>query len=160
MPRRRPRSVAVGRWIGIALAALAIIAIVFTVLAVLFPEFRAISRDLAIIILAVFQLITAIITTVLLVVLVYAVQYLRSISQTTILPKVDLLTSKVDQVLDNTSAIANNVKNTASTVNTTTAYVAERTVAPLIRLSGLAVGVRAAASFLARRGAPPDSDEL
>ena len=59
---------------------------------------------------------------------------------------------KLDAVIESTQAVAINVKDTTTSVSTTTSYMAERVVSPVIRVSGLLVGVRAAASFLARRG--------
>ena len=62
------------------------------------------------------------------------------------------LRAKLDGVVEHTQTIAGNFKDTTTTVSSTTSYVAERVVSPVIRVSGLLIGVRAAASFLARRG--------
>jgi hypothetical protein len=97
-------------------------------------------------------MIGAILTAALLVALLYSVFAIKKLASQTVLPKVDMLTSKLDTAIQNTQAITNNVKDTTTTVGTTTAYMAERVVAPVIRVSSLLVGVRAAASFLARRG--------
>jgi hypothetical protein len=142
----------VGKWIGIGLAVIGIITIAFIVAAYIYPDFREATRDIAIVILAVFQMIGAILTAALLVALLWSVFAIRRLASETVLPKIDLLTSKLDTVVDSTQAIAVNVKDTTTSVSTTTSYVAERVVSPVIRVSGLLVGVRAAASFLARRG--------
>jgi len=142
----------VGKWIGIGLAVIAIIAIAFIVAAYIYPDFREATRDIAIVILAVFQMIGAILSAALLVALLYSVFAIKKLAAETVLPKVELLTSKLDTVIQNTQAITSNVKETTTTVGTTTVYVAERVVSPVIRVSSLLVGVRAAASFLARRG--------
>ena len=141
-----------GKWIGIGLAVIGVITIAFIVAAYIYPDFREATRDIAIVILAVFQMIGAILTAALLVALLWSVFAIRRLAAETVLPKVDLLTSKLDAVVDSTQAIAVNVKDTTTSVSTTTAYMAERVVSPVIRVSGLLVGVRAAATFLARRG--------
>jgi len=142
----------VGKWIGIGLAVIGVIAIAFIVASYIYPDFREATRDIAIVILAVFQMIGAILTAALLVALLWSVFAIRKLASETVLPKVDLLTSKLDTVIDNTQAITGNIKDTTTSVTTTTSYMAEQVVSPVIRVSGLLVGVRAAASFLARRG--------
>ena len=141
-----------GKWIGIGLAVIAIIAIAFIVAGYLYPQFAQTSAYIAVVILAVFQMIGAILTAALLVAVLWSVFAIRKLTTETVIPKVDLLTSKLDAVVDSTQAIAVNVKDTTTSVSTTTSYMAERVVSPVIRVSGLLVGVRAAASFLARRG--------
>ena len=140
------------KWIGIGLAIIGVITVAFIVAAYIFPDFRVATRDIAVVILAVFQMIGAILTAALLVAILYVTFYLRRLARDTVLPKVDLLTSKLDGVLDNTRAITGNVKDTTTNVTATSSYVAERVVAPVIRVSGLVAGARAAATFLARRG--------
>ena len=140
------------KWIGIGLAVIALITIAFIVASYLYPDFREASRDIAIVILAVFQMIGALLTAALLLAVLYAVFALKRIATDTIVPKVDLLTSKLDGVMENTKAITGNLKDTTASVGTTTSYVAEQVVSPVIRVSGLIAGVRAAATFLARRG--------
>ena len=141
-----------GKWIGIGLAVIGVIAIAFIVAAYIYPDFRVATRDIAIVILAVFQMIGAILTAALLVALLWSVFAIKRLASETVLPKVELLTSKLDTVIDSTRAIAGNVKDTTASVSTTTSYMAERVVSPVIRVSSLLVGVRTAAAFLARRG--------
>jgi len=97
-------------------------------------------------------MIGALLTAALLMALLWSVFVIKNLTTETVVPKIDLLTSKLDDVIAQTQLIAGNVKDTTTTVNTTTTYVAERVVSPVIRVSGLLIGVRAAASFLARRG--------
>ena len=141
-----------GKWIGIGMAVIALITIAYIVAAYIFPDFREATRDIAIVILAVFQMIGAILTAALLMALLYSMVALEKLATQTVLPKVDLLTAKLDEVIEQTQAIAGNVKDTTMTVSTTTSYIADRVVSPVIRVSSLLIGVRAAASFLARRG--------
>lgn len=140
------------KWIGIGLAVIAVIAIAFIVAAYIFPDFRTATRDIAIVILALFQMIGAILTAALLLAVLWAVLAVQRLANNTIVPKVDLLTSKLDGVIATTQSITTNIKDTTSTVGTTTTYVAEQVVSPVIRVAGLVAGVRAAATFLARRG--------
>jgi len=139
-------------WIGIGLAVIALITITFIVAAYIYPDFREATRDIAIVVLAVFQMIGAILTAALLIGLLYAVLAIQRLTNNTIVPKIDMLTTKLDGVIESTRAITTNIKDTTSTVGTTTTYVAEQVVSPVIRVSGLLAGVRAAATFLARRG--------
>jgi hypothetical protein len=141
-----------GKWIGIGLAVVGIITVAFIVAAYLFPDFRVATRDIAIVILAVFQMIGAILTIALLLAIIYAVRTINRLARETVMPKVDALSVKIDQLLDSTKVITGNIKDTTTTVSTTTVYVAEQVVSPVIRVSSLLAGVRAAATFLARRG--------
>jgi len=140
------------KWIAIGFAAIIAIAIVYVIAAYNYPAFREATRDIAIVILAVFQIIGSILTVALLLALLYSMVALEKLATQTVLPKVDLLTAKLDDVIEQTQAIAGNVKDTTTTVSTTTSYIADRVVSPVIRVSSLLTGVRAAASFLARRG--------
>jgi hypothetical protein len=140
------------KWIGIGLGVVAVITIAFIVAAYIFPDFRIATRDIAIVILAVFQMIGALLTIALLVAIMYAVRSINKLASQTVVPKIDLLTNKLDGVIENARSITGNVKETTTTVSTTTTYVAERVVSPVIRVSGLLAGVRAAATFLAHRG--------
>jgi hypothetical protein len=142
----------VGKWIGIGLAVLGIITIAFIVAGYIFPEWAANTRDIAVVILAVFQLISVILLIALLLAMLFTVFYIRRLARDTVLPEIRELRAKIDGVIENTQSIAGNVKDTTTSVSTTTSFVAERVVSPVIRVSGLLVGVRAAASFLARRG--------
>ena len=141
-----------GKWIGIGLAVLAIILIGFIVAGYMFPDWAANTRDIAVVILAVFQLISVILMIALLLALLFTVLYIRRLARDTVLPEIRELRTKLDGVIEQTQSIAGTVKDTTTTVSTTTSYMAERVVSPVIRVSSLLIGVRTAATFLARRG--------
>lgn len=147
------------KWIGIGLAVVGIIAIAFIVAAYIFPDFRVATRDIAIVILAVFQMIGAILTIALLLAVLYAVRTVNRLAHDTVIPKIDMLTGKLDSVIDTTRSITGNVKDTTATASATTVYIAEQVVSPVIRVASLVSGVRAAARYLARRGAPTEPNE-
>jgi hypothetical protein len=147
------------KWIGIGLAVVGIITIAFIVAAYLFPDFRVATRDIAIVILAVFQMIGALLTIALLLAIMFAVRAINRLARETIMPKIDMLTDKVDSVLENTRSITSNVKDTTTTASVTTVTIAEQVVAPVIRVASLITGVRAAARYLARRGVAQELDE-
>ncbi len=104
----------------------------------------ATARDVSVVILAIFSMISTLLTIALLAILIYAVMAIRTLASETVVPKVS---QTLDQVRD--SAVA--AKNT-------TTYVGQGVAAPLIKLSSVAAGVRAAAVALARRS-PPDRFE-
>src|SRR5436309_4822587 len=112
MRRHQQRRNTLTKWIGIGLAVIGVITIAFIVAAYIFPDFREATRDIAIVILAVFQMIGAILTAALLIALLYAVFAIRKLASETVLPKVELLTTKLDAVIDNTRSITGNVKDT------------------------------------------------
>lgn len=143
-----------GKWIGIGLAVVAILAIVFIGVLYWLPGFREATRDVAVIILALFQLIGTVLTVVILFAVLYAVRAMDRAARLSLLPRLDTLSIKVDQLVDQTQTIAGQVKETTTAVSTTTGYVAEQVVSPVIRASGLLAGVRAAVSYLARRDEP------
>jgi hypothetical protein len=100
----------------------------------------ATARDVSVVILAIFELISTLLMIALLAVLIYAVMAIRSLATETVVPK-------VNQTLDQ-------VKDTALTAKNTSTYVAQGVVTPLIKISSVAAGVRAAAVALARRSPP------
>jgi succinate dehydrogenase hydrophobic anchor subunit len=104
----------------------------------------ATARDVSVVILAIFQMISTLLMIALLAVLIYAVMALRTVMSETVLPK-------ASQALDQ-------VKDTAATAKNTSTYVAQGVATPLIKLSSVAAGVKAAAVALARRS-PPDRFE-
>jgi H+/Cl- antiporter ClcA len=152
MRRHQQRRNTLAKWIGIGLAVLGIILVAFIVAGYIYPDWAANTRDIAVVILAVFQLISVILMIALLLALLFAVFYIRRLARDTIMPEIRELRAKLDGVIDNTRSITGNVKDTTASVSTTTVYMAERVVSPVIRVSGLLAGVRAAAIFLARRG--------
>jgi phosphoglycerol transferase MdoB-like AlkP superfamily enzyme len=141
------------KWIGIAIGLLVAALVGFIVAAVLLgADFRAAWRDVFIVILAALQLIGAIVTIALLVALLFMVHQLDKVARTTIMPRVDDTMVKLNDVLDSTRTLAGNVRDSSNTAVSTTTYVSERVVSPVIRISSLVTGVRTAAQTLARRG--------
>ena len=104
------------------------------------------ARDLAIILLVVFHLISVTLMIVLVGSLVVMVNELRNVAKETISPK-------VSDVLDNIKGIAENARTTTTTARQTASYVAEGVVSPVIKVAGLLAGVKAGAKALARREA-------
>ena len=98
------------------------------------------ARDVSIVLLAIFELISTMLMIGLLVAVFLAVSELRNVTTETVLPK-------VNQTLDQ-------VRDTAVTAKDTSVYVAQGVVTPLIKISSVAAGVRAAAVALARRSPP------
>lgn len=94
----------------------------------------------SVVILAIFEVFSVLLLIALLALLIYAVLAIRDLATNTVVPK-------VNQTLDQ-------VKDTAAATKNTTAYVAEGVVTPLIKISSIATGVRAAAVALARRNKP------
>ena len=142
------------KWIIIGLSVVAVILLVYIVCAYLFPDFRVATRDIAITLLAATGLIAAIALVAILFATLYAVNKIRSVTNNTVLPQVQVLQNKVDQILERVTSVADQARSSAESVSTTTNYVSKQVVTPVIRLAGLAAGVRAGAAFIARRGAP------
>jgi uncharacterized protein YoxC len=150
---------ALGKWIGIGLAVVGILVLLFIGFAYAYPGFREASRDIAIVILAMLQIISVLLLIAILLAILFVVNYVRRLANETVVPQIESLKTKVDDLLDTTQSITGKVQDTTTTVSTTTSYVAERVVTPVIRVAGLMAGARAAARFVARRGAPSDLDK-
>lgn len=146
------------KWIGIGLAVVVAILVAFIVAAYIFPDFRVATRDIAIVLLAVLTMISIILTIVLLLAILYAVMFIRRLTNETIVPQITDLKAKLDGVVENTREITGSVKDTTTAVSTTTVYIAEKAVSPIIRVAGLLAGVRAAARYVARRDEAPELD--
>jgi hypothetical protein len=149
------------RWIGIGVGILTALLIGFIVYATFFAQegFREGAAAIAIVLLAVFQLITAFLLIALLIALLYAITKIDQLARTSLIPKLDEATSKVNLLLEDGRTITGNVRDSVSTASGTTSFVTERIVSPIIRLSSIASGVRAAANSLARRDMPPPGAE-
>jgi hypothetical protein len=115
---------------------------------------REATRDIFVIVLGLFQLITVVLLTVILFAVLYAINQINKVARGSLIPKLDEATAKLNDVLASTRTIADNARDTATNVSGSTAFVTERVVSPIIRLSSLVIGVRAAATSLARRDAP------
>jgi ABC-type maltose transport system permease subunit len=153
--RRMQRSEPVFKWVGIGVGTLTVLLIAFIVGSAFAPaEFRAGTRDIFIAVVSIFQLISAILMIAILFAILYVVNQLNKIAKTNVIPKVDDAMVKLNEVLDSTRSLASNISNSASTATQTTAFMAERVVSPIIRISSLVSGVRVAATTLARRDAP------
>jgi hypothetical protein len=143
------------KWVGIGVGTLTVLLIAFIVGSAFAPAgFREGTRDIFISVVSIFQLISAILSIALLVAILYVVNQINKVARTNVLPKVDEAMVKLNEVLDSTRTLAGNVRDSASTATQTTAFMAERVVSPIIRISSLVTGVRAAATTLARRDAP------
>lgn len=146
------------KWISIGLGVVGALLVAFIVAGYIFPAWAATTRDIAIVILSVLQILSVVLMIALLLALLYVVMYIRRLVDETITPQFKTLTAKVDGLLETTRAITGNVQETTTTVSTTTAYVAERVVSPVIRVAGLMAGVRAAARFLAQHSSVSEID--
>ena len=146
------------KWISIGLAVVVVILIAFIVAAYLFPEFRVATRDITIVLLGVLNMISIVLMIVLLLAFLYTVVFIRRLTNDTIVPQITDLKIKLDNVIENTRGITTDVKDTTTTVSATTVYIAEKAVSPVIRVSGLLAGVRAAARYLARRDEASELD--
>ncbi|KAB8145213.1 hypothetical protein F8S13_05125 [Chloroflexia bacterium SDU3-3] len=143
------------KWISIGVAVSALILVAFIVCSYIFPEWRAATRDIAIILVAVTGIIATLILIAILFAILYAVNKIRSLATDTVQPQIKTLSDKVDVILENVTAVSQQARTSVTAVTTTTNYAAEQAVTPVIKLAGLVAGVRAGASFIARRGAPP-----
>lgn len=147
------------RWIAIGVGLLVAALVGFIVAAILLgPEFRGAWRDVFIVILSALQLIGAMLTIALLIAILWVVNQINQAARVNVLPKIDEAMVKMNDVLDSTRTLANNVRDSAGTATSTTTFVAERVVSPIIRISSLVTGVRTAATTLARRDAPEQGE--
>lgn len=143
------------KWVGIGLGVIFTLLVAFIVFLYLAPVgVREAIRDIFIIILGVFTLISTVLMVAVLFGLLYTMNRLEVLAKGNVIPKLDEAMLKMNDVLESTRVIAGNARESASTVSGSTTFVAERVVSPIIRVSSLFTGVRAAATSLARRGAP------
>jgi hypothetical protein len=142
------------KWIGIGLGVLALLLIASVVGLFLAPVgVREAIRDIFVIIIGLFMLISTIMTIALLLGLLFAVSRIERMARGNVLPKIDEAMLKLNDVLDNTRGLTTSARETASNLVGSTQFVTERVVSPFIRVSSLVTGVRAAATSLARRDA-------
>lgn len=141
------------RWIITGAVILLALVVGFIAVIVFFPAAAPVVRDVAVVILAVLQMVSSFLIITFFIVLLYVAKTIDQVTRTTVVPKIDDAVVKVNEVLDNTRTVTGNARDSASTVTTTTVFVAERVVSPIIRISSLMAGVRAAASTIARRDA-------
>jgi Trk-type K+ transport system membrane component len=139
------------KWLRIGGIGFVLVVVVYAAIAFIFPDIREALRDIAIVVLALFQLVAVLLALVLLITILYTVKYVHQATQETIVPEIKKTNARLEEVLENTRAVVGNVRESSDTVTTTTVFTAERVVSPIIRVSGLVAGVRAAAEALARR---------
>ncbi len=139
------------KWIGIGLTIIAVLSIAFIAVLYIFPGFREATRDVAVVVVAFFMIVQTLITVGLLLAIVYGVRELKRVSRQTLIPRIEALTAKVDMIVDNARTVSDTARDTVAAVGTSTNYVAERVVSPLVRISALMAGVKAAASYVAKR---------
>jgi hydrogenase/urease accessory protein HupE len=148
------------KWIGIGLGVITLLIIGFIVALAIAPvPVREAFRDIFIIILGFFMLISTVLTVAVLMVLLYTFNRIEQLARGNVIPKVDQAMLKLNDVLESTKTLANNARDSSSTVTGSTTFVAERVVSPVIRMASLATGVRAAATSLARRDLHDDPDQ-
>lgn len=147
------------RWIGIGLGVLLLLLIAAIVgLFLASPGVREAIRDIFIIVLGFFTLVSTILSIAVILALLYVMNRMEKLARGSVLPKLDEAMVKMNEVLESTKTLAASAKDTAGTAAGTTHFVAERVVSPIIRVSSLVTGVTAAATSLARRDAPERFD--
>lgn len=139
------------RWLTIGGGIFAAISIAFVVLTVVYPSFREIVRDLAIILLALFQLIGAIAMALIAVAILYAVKAIDTTARVSLIPKLEEISTKVDDILVKTSSVTDDVKKTTASVSTAAEIISQEVVKPAIQISSMLSGVKAAASVIGQR---------
>lgn len=147
------------RWIGIGLGVLTLLLIAFVVGLFLAPVgVREAIRDIFVIILGFFMLVSTVLTIAVLLGVLFTMNRLEQVARGNVVPKLDEAMLKLNDVLESTRTLAASARDTASNAAGTTQFVSERVVSPFIRVSSLITGVRAAATSLARRDAPQRLD--
>lgn len=147
------------KWIGIGLGVLTLLLIAFIVGLFLAPVgVREAIRDIFVIVLGFFMLVSTVLTIAVLLGVLFTMSRIEALARGNVLPKLDEAMVKMNEVLDSTKTLAASAKDTASNAAGTTQFVSERVVSPIIRVSSLFTGVRAAATSLARRDAPERFD--
>jgi hypothetical protein len=139
------------RWLVIGGGIFVVLSIAFVVLTVVFPGFREVVRDLAIILLALFQLIGAIAMALVAVAILYAVKAIDTTARVSLVPKLEEISTKVDDILAKTSSVTDDVKKTTASVSTAAEIISQEVVKPAIQISSILSGVKAAATVLGQR---------
>jgi hypothetical protein len=143
------------KWIGIGLGVLLLLLIAAVVGLFIAPVgVREAIRDIFVITIGLFMLISTILTIAVLIALLYTMSRIEKLARGNVLPKLDEAMIKLNDVLESTKTLAASARETAGSAAGTTQFVSERVVSPIIRVSSLFTGVRAAATSLARRDAP------
>ncbi len=124
------------------------------------PDLSAPARDVAVSITSALIVLATAVALVLLLAILYAIALLTRVVQRDLLPKVQELTTKVDVVLGNAQTASDRALETVTSVSATTSFTAEKVAAPLIRVTSMLTGVRAAVGAFARRDAPSPSADF
>jgi hypothetical protein len=103
------------------------------------------------------QLLGAILTVGILIAVLVLIDRLDKLARNSLLPRLDDVTGKVNEVLDTTRGLTADVRTTTHTAAQTTVFVAERVVTPVIKLAGLLSGARSLATAFARRDTPDET---
>jgi hypothetical protein len=142
------------KWIGIGLGVLTLLLIASVVGLFLAPVgVREAIRDIFVIIIGLFMLVSTILTIAVLLGLLFTMSRIERLARGNVLPKLDEAMLKMNDLLERTRGLAASAQQTAGNAVGTTQFVTERVVSPLIRVSSLVTGVRAAATSFARRDA-------
>jgi hypothetical protein len=150
-PNTTPSSSGMTRWLAIGGGIFVLLCIIFVVLTVIYPGFREVVRDLSIILLALFQLIGAIAMALVAVAILYAVKAIDTTARVSLIPKLEEISTKVDDILVKTSSVTDDVKKTTASVSTAAEIISQEVVKPAIQISSLFSGVKAAATVLGQR---------
>jgi hypothetical protein len=146
------------RWLVWGGVAFLLISIIFIVLSIIYPGFREAVRDLAIILLALFQLIGAIAMALVAVALLYAVKAIDQTARGTLMPKLEEISTKIDTLLSKTASVTDDVKKTSTTVANTVNIISEQIVRPAIQVSSILSGIKAVGAVLGQRiGGTPNT---
>lgn len=146
-----PPADGMSRWLAIGAVLFVLVSLAFIVLSIIYPGFREAVRDLAIILLALFQLIGAIAMALVAVALLYAVKAVDATARLTLMPKLEEISRKVDELLQKTTSVTDDVKKTSTTVANTVSIISEQIVRPAIQVSSFVSGIKAAAEVLGQR---------
>ena len=146
-----PTSSGMTRLLAIGGGVFVVLCIVFVVLTVIYPGFREVVRDLSIILLALFQLIGAIAMALVAVAILYAVKAIDTTARVSLIPKLEEISTKVDDILAKTSSVTDDVKKTTASVSTAAEIISQEVVKPAIQISSLFSGVKAADTVLGQR---------
>ena len=151
---QKPESSGMNRYMLIGGGILVLITITLVVLAVIYPGFREALRDFSIIILALFQLIGAVVLALVAIALLYAVKAIDKSTRVTLVPKLEELSNKLDDVLANAKSVTADVKKSTAAVSTTVSIITEEIVGPAIRISSYLEGFKAASTLIGQRLKP------
>ncbi len=143
------------KWIGIGLGVITLV-LIGCIVGLFFAPVgvREAIRDIFLIITGFFFLVSVVLLIAVMLGLLYTMNRIEQLARGNVIPKLDEAMVKMNDVLESTKVMASSAQQTATNAAGTTQFVSERVVSPIIRVSSLVTGVRAAATSLARRDAP------